>query len=271
MECASRSLAFYTYQTSQEIIYQEHLAKGLTEKYNVLSQQMDQLIHDANSQIKMLQDKVQAQQADCEALEAKNNELSNAFLVKAKALARQKKMYDSLKGQVMASQVAVAAGDEAEMTLQTSRADNRFIDRMPGARTGNGIFSHPGGAFQQSVNNRLHNRQGSGSSGSSRQQRAGIGLGPAPNYAQHLQGRGLASRTHTGQSAPVGTPRQSRLPVIGGSRQAPTNHMNVEPSYQASPMLQRQNVGNNSLNRGFGNPMLGVPKVTGRTGGPLQR
>ena len=59
MECASRSLAFHSYQTSQEIIYQEHLAKGLTEKYNVLSQQMDQLIHDANSQIEILQEKVQ--------------------------------------------------------------------------------------------------------------------------------------------------------------------------------------------------------------------
>jgi CRISPR/Cas system endoribonuclease Cas6 (RAMP superfamily) len=59
MECASRGLAFHSYQTSQEIIYQEHLAKGLTEKYNTLSQQMDQLIHDGNAQIKALQDKMQ--------------------------------------------------------------------------------------------------------------------------------------------------------------------------------------------------------------------
>lgn len=60
MECASRGLSFYTYQSSQEIIYQEHLAKSLTEKYTVLSQQMDQLIHDANAQIKALQDKLQS-------------------------------------------------------------------------------------------------------------------------------------------------------------------------------------------------------------------
>lgn len=59
MECASRGLAFYSYQASQEIIYQEHLAKSLTEKYSNLSQQMDQLINDANSQIKVLQDKLQ--------------------------------------------------------------------------------------------------------------------------------------------------------------------------------------------------------------------
>lgn len=61
MECATRALAFHSYQTSQELIYQEHLAKGLTEKYNTLSQQMDQLIHEANTQIKALQDKIQSE------------------------------------------------------------------------------------------------------------------------------------------------------------------------------------------------------------------
>lgn len=138
-----------------------------------------------------------AQQADCEALELKNNELSSHFLEKAKALARQKKMYDSLKGQVMAANVAVAAGDEAEMTLQTVRPANRFADRVPGVRTSTGMYSHPEGAVQQPGRNRLHNRQGSGSSGSSGQQRGSIGFGPAPSYPQHLQRRGLGGRVHT--------------------------------------------------------------------------
>lgn len=232
-----------------------------------------------------------AQQADCEALEAKNNELSSHFLEKAKALARQKKMYDSLKGQVMAANAAVAAGDEAKMTLQTVRAINRFADRMPGARTSTGMYSPPGGTVQQPGGNRLHNKQGSGSSGSSGQQRGGIGLGPAPSYSQHLQGRGMGGRVNTGrtfilvllsishgvrtdniaESAPVGTPRPSRLPVVGGSRQPLMSNVNVGPSYQTSSLLQRQNVGNNSLNRGFFNSLLGVPKPSRRAGGPLQR
>jgi membrane protein involved in colicin uptake len=140
-----------------------------------------------------------AQQVDCEALERKNSELSAHFLEKAKTLARQKKMYDTLKGRVMASHVAVAAGDEAEMTLQTVRATDRFADRMPGVRTGTGMYGHPGGAVQQPGGNRLHNRQGSGSSVNSGQQRGGIGLGPASSYSQHLQGRGLGGRVHTGR------------------------------------------------------------------------
>jgi hypothetical protein len=54
LECASRGLGFYIYQSPQEIIYDEHLAKSLTEKYSTVSQHMDQLIHDTNAQIKAL-------------------------------------------------------------------------------------------------------------------------------------------------------------------------------------------------------------------------
>jgi hypothetical protein len=120
---------------------------------------------------------------------------------KAKAFVRQKKMYDALKGQVMASQVAVAAGDEAELTLQTGQG-NRFIDRMPGVRSGTGVYSHTG-MVQQPGGGRVHNRQGSGSSGSNGQQRGGIGIGPASTYASHLQGRDLAGRVHTGRKSTV--------------------------------------------------------------------
>lgn len=304
MECASRSLAFHSYQTSQEIIYQEHLAKGLTGKYDVLSQQMDQLIHDANSQIKLLQDKVQgeqksvegmpliadvmiAQQAEQEELVKKNNELSNAYMDKARSLQRQKKQYDSLKGQVMASHVAGAANDQAELALQTARG-KRFIDRMPGARSGTGVYSHPGGAVHQPVASRLHNRQGSASSGSSGLQRGGVGIGPALTHASYVQGRGLGGRTHTGrmsslrnlnsnvsdyhaESAPVGTPQQTRLPVLGSTRQAPVLNADLGTAYQASPMMQRQTVGENGSARGIGNSILGMPSAARRTGGPLQR
>lgn len=58
-ECASRGLAFYSYQSSQEIIYQEYLAKSWTEKYSCLNQQLDQIVNEANSSIKEMQDRLQ--------------------------------------------------------------------------------------------------------------------------------------------------------------------------------------------------------------------
>ncbi|KAJ4310776.1 hypothetical protein N0V94_008278 [Neodidymelliopsis sp. IMI 364377] len=166
MECASRGLAFHSYQTSQEIIYQEHLAKGLTEKYNILSQQMDQLIHEANLQIKGLQEKVQAQHADQVDLEDKNNALRDEYQKKCKEYARLDKMYRNLKSVVMVPQVAAAAGNEVEQTLDTAQR-NRFIDRVPGARSGAGAYSHVG-IGQQTGGGRIHNKAGSGSSSSKR-------------------------------------------------------------------------------------------------------
>ncbi|RMZ69207.1 RXT2 [Pyrenophora seminiperda CCB06] len=195
MECASRGLAFQSYQTAQEIIYQEHLAKGLTEKYNTLSQQMDQLIHDANSQIKSLQDKMQAMQAEQESLQDKNHELAEAYKEKAKAQQQTLKLYQGLKAQVMASHVAHAAGDEAAYTLQTARRD-RFIDRLPGTRTGSSNYNQMA-MPQQPGSNRLHERDMSRSSGSSGRQRQGGGVQQAPPFHPHLQGRGLTSRVHT--------------------------------------------------------------------------
>ena len=49
-------------------------------------------------------------------------------------------MYQSLKAQVMASRVVNAAGDEVDMALNTVSGD-RFVDRIPGVRTGTGGFT----------------------------------------------------------------------------------------------------------------------------------
>lgn len=78
MECAGRGLAFYSYQTTQEMfalegfrlkedanvtsMYQEFLAKSLTEKYSGLNSQMDKVVHDANTEIGNLRDKLQGKQ-----------------------------------------------------------------------------------------------------------------------------------------------------------------------------------------------------------------
>ncbi|EUC32944.1 hypothetical protein COCCADRAFT_5473 [Bipolaris zeicola 26-R-13] len=248
MECASRGLAFHSYQTSQEIIYQEHLAKGLTEKYNTLSQQMDQLIHDANAQIKALQDKMQAMQADLVELETKNHGFAEAFKEKTKAHQRTQNLYQALKAQVMASHVAHAAGDEAEFALKSARGD-RFIDRLPGARSGTANFSQTGPP--QQTGDRLHKRVISRSSGSSgRQQQGSIHVGPPFN--SQLHGRGLGSRVHSGQYVSVDTPsqpRRSRLPVLGGTRQNP--YLNQEPtsSFQNSPMIRQPMAGGFSHSR----------------------
>ena len=133
-----------------------------------------------------------AMRAEQASLEAKNHELIDAFREKTKSQQQTQKLYQALKAQVMASHVANAAGDEAEFTLQTARGD-RYINRLPGTRTGTANFNQMG-VGQQAGAARRRNRDNSRSSGSSNVQ-GGNGLGPA--YT--LQGRGLGDSVHTGR------------------------------------------------------------------------
>ncbi|KAF2267031.1 hypothetical protein CC78DRAFT_531116 [Lojkania enalia] len=268
MECASRGLQFYSYQASQEIIYQEHLARSLTEKYANLSQQMDQLIYDANAQIKTLQDKLQTMHVEQVSLEQKNHELVDAFREKNRTQQQVQKLYQSLKAQVMASHVAHAAGDEADYTLQTARGD-RFVDRLPGTRVSTGNLNQLSVGAGQGAGRR-HNRSGGSAGGAGGQQRGGIGLGPAWN--SQSQGAGFGGRIYTGQSAPPGsTPSQSqhqnrsRLPILCCTRANPQLNSGSGPSYQASS-ITRQPLGVGSRNiggLGFGT------KTSKRRSGPI--
>jgi hypothetical protein len=149
-----------------------------------------------------------AMQAEQTVLEEKNHELGDAFKQKAHSLQHTMKLYQALKAQVMASHVATAAGDEAEMTLQTGRTD-RFIERLPGTRIGSSNFNQMGS--QRMGGGRLHNRDDSRSSGSSGQQQGG-GIGLSHRYAPHLQGQSLGSRRGTGRKFTL--PGPDRLLIL---------------------------------------------------------
>lgn len=201
-------------------------------------------------------------QLEYASLEAKNHELGDAFREKSKSQQHIQKLYQSLKAQVMATHVATAAGDEAEFTLQSARGD-RFIDRLPGTRTGTANFNQAG-ISQQRSDRRPHGRADSRSSGSTGQQRAAISIGPI--HASYLQKRG--SRGTGGVNRKLkswdarnvcanhsllmtdvfeeitqgGTPSQfprSRLPVLGGSHQNVYLDPGVASVSQASPIIRQ--------------------------------
>jgi hypothetical protein len=136
-------------------------------------------------------------QGEHAALEEKNHELGDAFRQKASSLQQVTKLYQSLKAQVMASHVAHAAGNEAEMTINTARGD-RFIDRLPGTRTSTANYSQMG-ISQRNGGGRPHNRTDSKSSGDSGQQRQGLGL--SQHFAPHMTERGLGGRMGTGRKS----------------------------------------------------------------------
>ncbi|KAL0260914.1 hypothetical protein SLS55_004606 [Diplodia seriata] len=153
MECAGRALAFYSYQTTQEVMYQEYLAKSLTEKYAMLNSQMDKVVHDANTEIAGLRDKLQAAQQEQRRLDDEMHKMADAYREKAKTQAHLHKVYTQLKAQVLAGQVASAASDDAEATLQSATGD-RFIDRITGTAAGHPRLPHNTNAARLGTRNR---------------------------------------------------------------------------------------------------------------------
>ncbi|KKZ64402.1 hypothetical protein EMCG_09625 [[Emmonsia] crescens] len=119
MECAGRALAFWTYQSAQEIFYQEYLGKSLTEKYGALNQQMDKVIHDANSEIYNLQNRISEIQINQEQLQKKNHELVEIYREKCKKHAQVTNLYNLLKSRAMRSQIQTAASDSVTKALES--------------------------------------------------------------------------------------------------------------------------------------------------------
>lgn len=116
MEVCSKGLGFWTYQVTQEVlvvvtesiylttviwrlkfrcysVYQEYLAKSLTERSNTLSGQLDKIIRDANSEIASLRDKVAAMTIAEEELRRKNHELMEGWREKGRKLAQTQVLF----------------------------------------------------------------------------------------------------------------------------------------------------------------------------------
>ncbi|KAL2070371.1 hypothetical protein VTL71DRAFT_13397 [Oculimacula yallundae] len=130
MECATRALNFWAYQTTSEITYQSYLAKSLTDKCNILNNQIDKVVHDANTEISSLQAVVSNMQVDQEGLLRKNEETANALREKNRKLLQTQELYDKLKRRAMLSNVQDAASDEVDNAIQASAMANHFVDKV---------------------------------------------------------------------------------------------------------------------------------------------
>ncbi|KEF54210.1 uncharacterized protein A1O9_10006 [Exophiala aquamarina CBS 119918] len=125
IECAGRALAFWTYQTTQEISYQQHVTKNLTERYSHLSTAMDKVIHGANSEIQSLQTKVEGLTVDYTALEQKHAEVVDLYREKSRKHAQAQKLYDTLKQKYQAEQMQTAASANVAQAIESIDAERR--------------------------------------------------------------------------------------------------------------------------------------------------
>ncbi|KAL8830451.1 MAG: hypothetical protein Q9170_005734 [Blastenia crenularia] len=98
-------------------VYQEYLAKSLTEKYNGLGTQVDKIIHDANTEIDSLNQKISGLQIDREKLQSENNSLVSAFREKSRKHQQTQELYDRLKRKEMTAATQSAAFESVDEVL----------------------------------------------------------------------------------------------------------------------------------------------------------
>ncbi|KAI1369324.1 hypothetical protein F5Y08DRAFT_352079 [Xylaria arbuscula] len=124
IDCASRALSFWAYQVTQEIIFQQHMSKTLTEKYSNLNVHLDKVVNEANAEIANCYNKVKSAEVDRDELRKKYEELLQTCKEKNKKLLQTQELYDKLKRKAMLGQVQDAAEDAVESSLQIPSLEN---------------------------------------------------------------------------------------------------------------------------------------------------
>ncbi|RMJ14662.1 hypothetical protein CDV36_005660 [Fusarium kuroshium] len=121
MDCAGRALSFWAYQTAQDIYYQQHRYRTLADKFSALNIQFEKTVSDANSEIDGLQQKLTGMAAEQDALQRKNDEISQALKEKSRKVLQLQELYDKVKRKAELGQIQKAASDAVEITLEASQ------------------------------------------------------------------------------------------------------------------------------------------------------
>ncbi|KAF5239549.1 hypothetical protein FAUST_4870 [Fusarium austroamericanum] len=228
MECAGRALSFWAYQTTQNICYQQHLYRALTEKYSSLGIRLEKTVSDANAEIGGLHHKMSGLAAEQESLRRKHEEISQAYKEKSRKVLQLQELYDKVKRRAELGQIQRAASDAVDHTLQAAQLEPGYGGNM--TAQGNLENNHTP-AFGQShrvnvsgMNNgaarNYHNMATEGNQwsrlgGSSHRDLSGVPVGglrrPTMGGSTVHQGTGLPTLTGTSMTG------------FGRSRQSPNN------------------------------------------------
>lgn len=270
-DCASRALSFWNYQSSQEIVYQDHLNRHLKEKLSQIKTQMEKATRDSDTEIATLQNKLISVQVSQQDLEKKTHELSDALREKTRKYNQMQELYNKLKRRTMYSQVQNAAADAVNQSLRDDIGSRHFSTESPGTMATAEALR--GSTFAQASN---RNQDILGESRTF-QQPQNIGGGnnanplasslPRPLPRPVLSRRGDAERTSNyGLSETLGQHRQP-LPVPGGrgSFVEPPRSSRAQPHVQSqmrSPS-RRQPLGGLSANPAGGSALAGYGMSAG--------
>ncbi|KAH6607927.1 hypothetical protein Trco_004240 [Trichoderma cornu-damae] len=129
MECAGRAISFWAYQTTQNLHYQQHLYKTLSEKYSTLWARFERLYRDADAEIN-------GATASQDVLQRKHDELAEAFKNNSRKLFQTQELYNKVKRKAELGQIERAASDAVDSSIPSvpqpvvnNQESNTFLSR----------------------------------------------------------------------------------------------------------------------------------------------
>lgn len=97
IEICSRALSFWTYQTHQERIYQEHIYGKLKDKLTQLEGYYQQLLSRTQAELSSVKALIQSQKYELESVKKKHSESTEKLLEKTRQYQKLQTMYDGLR------------------------------------------------------------------------------------------------------------------------------------------------------------------------------
>ncbi|XP_068731639.1 E3 ubiquitin-protein ligase CCNB1IP1-like [Montipora capricornis] len=111
MEICSRALAFWTYQTHQEKMYQDYVANKAKEKATQLEQYYNQVLSKVQTELNSLKTQRSNDKKELEDTKKRYSELSERLMEKNRQYLKLQGMYDSLRRKSITPSVLEGRGD----------------------------------------------------------------------------------------------------------------------------------------------------------------
>lgn len=133
MECANSGLAFWAYQSSQEIYYQEHANKSLKQQLDVKNQELGGVKSSAREEIGRLEDSLQSASEQISRLTRSLAELEEGRKSLERDRNKYRSSYEKLKQKALVPDIETAAEENAASAAQGGDYGSMF---PPHSRTG---------------------------------------------------------------------------------------------------------------------------------------
>ncbi|KAM0717258.1 hypothetical protein Q7P37_007110 [Cladosporium fusiforme] len=118
MECANSGMAFWAYQSSQEIYYQEHANKSLKQQLDVKNQELSGVRSSAREEIGKLEDSIQNASEQINRLNRSLAELEEGRKSLERDRNKYRSSYEKLKQKALVPDIETAAEENAAFAAQ---------------------------------------------------------------------------------------------------------------------------------------------------------